>query len=160
MPRKRQRPEGIAAKLRQVDVLVSQGVPVADVMRQICLPPILWFGIICLLPMQSTLNSPDSRKCRSGQRTRFELGVNAIQKNSASWGWKRGLISFLPSPSGLNEFVGKRGISTVSVPYQCANGIQASACVNEWKQLATNYPKCQRTFKDMAHYANQIRCLV
>ncbi len=35
MPRKRHKPEEIAAKLRQVDVLVSQGQRVADAIRQI-----------------------------------------------------------------------------------------------------------------------------
>ena len=35
MPRKRYKPEEIVAKLRQVDVLVSQGQVMADVIRQI-----------------------------------------------------------------------------------------------------------------------------
>jgi putative transposase len=35
MPRKRHNPEKIVAKLRQVDVLVSQGKPVADTVRDI-----------------------------------------------------------------------------------------------------------------------------
>ena len=35
MPRKRHKPEEIVAKLRQVDVLVSQGKPVADAIRSI-----------------------------------------------------------------------------------------------------------------------------
>lgn len=35
MPRKRHKPEEIVAKLRQVDVLVSQGQPVADAIRSI-----------------------------------------------------------------------------------------------------------------------------
>ena len=35
MPRKRHKPEEIVAKLRQVDVLVSQGKPVADAVRDI-----------------------------------------------------------------------------------------------------------------------------
>ncbi len=35
MPRKRYKPEEIVAKLRQVDVLVSQGTSVADAIRQI-----------------------------------------------------------------------------------------------------------------------------
>jgi putative transposase len=35
MPRKRYRPEEIVAKLRQVDVLVSQGASMADAIRQI-----------------------------------------------------------------------------------------------------------------------------
>jgi transposase-like protein len=35
MPKKRHKPEVIVAKLRQVDVLVSQGHPVADAIRSI-----------------------------------------------------------------------------------------------------------------------------
>jgi hypothetical protein len=35
MPRKRYMPEGIVAKLRQVDVLVSQGASMVDAIRQI-----------------------------------------------------------------------------------------------------------------------------
>ncbi len=35
MPKKRHKPEEIVAKLRQVDVLVSQGHPVADAIRSI-----------------------------------------------------------------------------------------------------------------------------
>ena len=35
MPRKKHTPEEIVAKLRQVDVLVSQGSPVNDAIRQI-----------------------------------------------------------------------------------------------------------------------------
>ena len=35
MPKKRHKPEEIVAKLRQVDVLVSQGQAVADAIRQI-----------------------------------------------------------------------------------------------------------------------------
>jgi transposase-like protein len=35
MPRKKHKPEEIVAKLRQVDVLVSQGTAVADAVRQI-----------------------------------------------------------------------------------------------------------------------------
>ena len=33
--KKRHKPEEIVAKLRQVDVLASQGVPIADAIRQI-----------------------------------------------------------------------------------------------------------------------------
>ncbi len=35
MPKKRHKPEEIVAKLRQVDVLVSQGTSMADAIRQI-----------------------------------------------------------------------------------------------------------------------------
>ena len=44
MPRKRHKPEEIVAKLRQVDVLVSQGQSVADAVRSIgvtCTPSAL-----------------------------------------------------------------------------------------------------------------------
>ena len=35
MPRERHKPEEIIAKLRQVDVLMAQGTPVADAVRSI-----------------------------------------------------------------------------------------------------------------------------
>lgn len=35
MPKKRHKPEEIVAKLSQVDVLASQGTPIADAIRQI-----------------------------------------------------------------------------------------------------------------------------
>lgn len=35
MPKKKHKPEEIVAKLRQVDVLISQGQDIADVIRQI-----------------------------------------------------------------------------------------------------------------------------
>jgi hypothetical protein len=40
MARKRHKPEEIVAKLRQVDVLVSQGQAVADAIRQIGVIPL------------------------------------------------------------------------------------------------------------------------
>ena len=43
MPRKRHTPEEIVAKLRQVDVLVSQGVPVADAVRQIGVTEVTYY---------------------------------------------------------------------------------------------------------------------
>jgi transposase-like protein len=42
MPRKRQRPEDIVAKLRQVDALTSQGVSVADALRSIGLTQVTY----------------------------------------------------------------------------------------------------------------------
>ena len=42
MPRKRHKPEEIVAKLRQVDVLVSQG-PVADAIRQIGVSEVTYY---------------------------------------------------------------------------------------------------------------------
>lgn len=43
MPRKKHKPEEIVAKLRQVDVLVSQGVPVADAVRQIGVTEVTYY---------------------------------------------------------------------------------------------------------------------
>ena len=43
MPRKRHKPEEIVAKLRQVDVLVSQGQMVADAIRQIGVTEVTYY---------------------------------------------------------------------------------------------------------------------
>ena len=43
MPRKRHEPEEIVAKLRQVDVLVSQGQMVADAIRQIGVTEVTYY---------------------------------------------------------------------------------------------------------------------
>ena len=43
MPKKRYRPEEIVAKLRQVDVLVSQGQNVADAIRQIGVSEVTYY---------------------------------------------------------------------------------------------------------------------
>ena len=43
MPRKRHKPEEIVAKLRQVDVLVSQGTSVADAVRAIGVTEVTYY---------------------------------------------------------------------------------------------------------------------
>jgi putative transposase len=43
MPKKRHKPEEIVAKLRQVDVLVSQGHAVADAIRQIGVTEVTYY---------------------------------------------------------------------------------------------------------------------
>jgi len=43
MPRKRHKPEEIVAKLRQVDVLVGQGKPVADAIRAIGVTEVTYY---------------------------------------------------------------------------------------------------------------------
>ena len=43
MPRKRHKPEEIVAKLRQVDVLVSQGKSVADAVRSIGVTDVTYY---------------------------------------------------------------------------------------------------------------------
>ncbi len=44
MPRKRHKPEEIVAKLRQVDVLVSQGQSVAEAVRSIGVTEVTYYG--------------------------------------------------------------------------------------------------------------------
>jgi transposase len=43
MPRKRHKPEEIVVKLRQVDVLVAQGKPVADAIRSIGVTEVTYY---------------------------------------------------------------------------------------------------------------------
>jgi putative transposase len=43
MPRKRHKPEEIVAKLRQVDVMVSQGQPVAEAVRSIGVTEVTYY---------------------------------------------------------------------------------------------------------------------
>jgi len=43
MPKKRHKPEEIVSKLRQVDVLTSQGMPVADAIRQIGVTEVTYY---------------------------------------------------------------------------------------------------------------------
>ena len=45
MPIKKHTPEAIVAKLRQVDVLVSQGSPVADAVRQIGVTGVTYYRL-------------------------------------------------------------------------------------------------------------------
>jgi putative transposase len=53
MPKKRHKPEEIVAKLRQVDVLVSQGQAVADAIRQIGVTEVVC-ATSCLMAKTST----------------------------------------------------------------------------------------------------------
>jgi transposase-like protein len=43
MPQKKHKPEEIVAKLRQVDVLLSQGRPVAEAIRSISVTPLTYY---------------------------------------------------------------------------------------------------------------------
>jgi putative transposase len=43
MPKKRHKPEEVVAKLRQVDVLASQGTPIADAIRQIGVTEVTYY---------------------------------------------------------------------------------------------------------------------
>ena len=53
MSRKRHKPEEIGSKLRQVDVLMAQGTPVADAVRSIGVTEV-GFGMNCWMEKSST----------------------------------------------------------------------------------------------------------
>jgi hypothetical protein len=53
MPKKRYKPEEIVAKLRQVDVLVSQGQNIADAIRQIGVSEVA-YAMNCSMAKSST----------------------------------------------------------------------------------------------------------
>ena len=53
MPQKKHNPEEIVAKLRQVDVLVSQGQPVAEAVRSIGVTPFTYYLYGRLSPCKS-----------------------------------------------------------------------------------------------------------
>jgi putative transposase len=49
MARKRHKPEEIVAKLRQVDVLTSQGMPIADAIRSIGVTEVTYFPFLVMV---------------------------------------------------------------------------------------------------------------
>ena len=53
MPRKHHKPEEIVAKLRQIDVLVSQGQNIADAIRQIGVSEVV-YATSCSMVKSST----------------------------------------------------------------------------------------------------------
>ena len=59
MPRKRHKPEEIVAKLRQVDVLVSQGQSVADAVRSIGVTEVTYYRCARSLAGRRTIRSSD-----------------------------------------------------------------------------------------------------
>jgi transposase-like protein len=74
MPRKHHKPEEIVAKLRQVDVLVSQGQNIADAIRQIGVSEVTYYrwrqhgdgvGDWCPLDIPLARGGPEA-DCRGG----------------------------------------------------------------------------------------------
>jgi len=85
MPKKRYTPEEIVAKLRQVDVLVSQGQNIADAIRQIGVSEVTYYrwrqeygGLkadqVKRSPLAATTSIPKRLCALAGQR-------NAMQKS-------------------------------------------------------------------------------
>ena len=68
MSRKRHKPEEIVSKLRQVDVLIAQGTPVADAVRSIGVTEV-GFGTSCWMGRSSTLCGKRRSSSRAGDVT-------------------------------------------------------------------------------------------
>src|SRR5919107_5084442 len=70
MPRKRHKPEEIVAKLRQVDILVSQGQSVADAVRSIGVTEVTYY---CWRQEYGGLKSDQVRRMKELERENQRL---------------------------------------------------------------------------------------
>src|SRR5689334_23948851 len=59
MPKKRHTPEEIVSKLRQVDVLVAQGTPVADAIRAIGVTEVTYYVEVLVVHTDTALHVID-----------------------------------------------------------------------------------------------------
>ena len=98
MTRKRHKPEEIVAKLRQVDVLVSQGQAVADAIRAIGVTEV-GSETSCLTASSST----HSERLRSSWRAGDTTIRSGLMPHSAT-GRRLRRCSCLPSPPGRLRF--------------------------------------------------------
>src|SRR5271170_7869635 len=80
MPKKRYKPEEIVAKLRQVDVLVSQGQNIADAIRQIGVSEVA-YAMNCSMAKSST-------RCVRPRSSSKVGGATSMQSGHESLGYK------------------------------------------------------------------------
>ena len=73
MPKKKHKPEEIVAKLRQADVLISQGQDIADVIRQIGVSEVA-FAMNCSMAKSSTRCGRPKSSSRAGGATSTRSG--------------------------------------------------------------------------------------
>src|SRR5215210_9283794 len=104
MSRKRHKPEEIVAKLRQVDVLVAQGAPVADAVRTI--------GVTEVASRRAA-EGRDLLHTARGQSCDRELATT-LQHGPAA------RVAGLPAtrPGGVRA--GLRGLAGCAIPTSCA----------------------------------------
>ena len=95
MSRKRHKPEEIVAKLRQVDVLVSQGQSVVDAVRSIGVTEV-GFGTSCWMGR----SSPHSARRRSSSRAGDVITTPCAPMPRWTTGHQRRRCSCQPSPHG------------------------------------------------------------
>ena len=95
MPRKRYKPEEIVAKLRQVDVLVSQGQSMADAIRQIGVSEVA-YGTNCSMAKSFTRCGKPRSSSRAGVVTTTPFGRTPLSTTKR----RRQRSSFLYSQRG------------------------------------------------------------
>ena len=100
MPRKRYTPEEIFAKLRQVDVLVSQGQTIADAIRQIGVSEVAC-AMNCSMAKSSTRCARPGSSSRAGGVTTTRSG----RMNCWATGRPHRKCSCQPSPRGRLRYV-------------------------------------------------------
>ena len=115
MSRKRHKPEEIVSKLRQVDVLVAQGTPVADAVRSI--------GVTEVAAARRTAGWRDLLLTPRGSDHHRELATT-LQFCSAA------CLSGLPAPSSGGVRAGLRGLAGGAHPTGAAGQAHASAKAN------------------------------
>ena len=105
MPRKRYKPEEIVAKLRQVDVLVSQGQSMADAIRQIGVSEVPTGRTAQRRNLLHAARSPDRhRELASSLQRRSTARLSQLQSAGA-----RGLRSCIRSVAGYAPSTGSAG---------------------------------------------------
>ena len=90
MPQRKHKPEEIVAKLRQVDVLLSQGRPVADAIRAISVTPFTYyrwrreFGGLKSDQVKRQIGRPPCAAARSSFSRSFRRWRSRLLREAAS----------------------------------------------------------------------------
>ena len=104
MPRKHHKPEEIVAKLRQVDVLVSQGQNIADAIRQIGVSE-----VACVTNCSTARYSTRCEKPRSSSRAGGATTTRSGRINHWATNHRLPRYSCLRSPRGRLRYAGHAG---------------------------------------------------
>lgn len=102
MPRKRQKPKEIVTKLRQVDVLVSQGQSVIDAIRQIGVTE-----VVCATNCSTAKSSTRSEKPKSWSKAGGAITIRSDRMNRSNIGRPHPKSLCPPSPRGRLRYAGQ-----------------------------------------------------
>ena len=131
MPRKRYTPEEIVAKLRQVDVLVSQGHDIGDAIRQIGVSEVAC-AMNCSMAKSSTRCTRPGSSSRAGGVTTTRSGRMSLSATSH----RHPRCSYQPSPRGRLHYVDRlrrprwrNGQLSINIPPgPLSGGVQTHLC--------------------------------